>query len=226
MSKATTLVQAVRSPVQRRSRRTLDRLLDAAEALLADRTFDELTVTEVVRRAKSSVGSFYARFPDKEALLGAIYERHQQRMIALMDDELAPERWADLPVAAVMERMVGRLVRFHRSQRGLLRALVLFGYTHPDWRYADDRERSRLPLTRLAELIAARRAEFGHADAAAATSLGVLTVLATLREAILFSESTASAVQLSDEQLTAELSRQLCAYLGITRETGPTDWAR
>jgi len=225
MAKPITVVRAVRSPAQRRSRRTLDRLLDAAEGLLADRTFDELTVTEIVRRAKSSVGSFYARFPDKEALLGAIYERHQQRMIVLMDEELTPEAWADLPTTAVIERLVGRLVRFHRSQRGLLRALVLFGYTHPDWRYADDRERSRLPLTRIAELIAERRQELAHADAETATRLGLLSVLATLREAILFSESTASAVQLSDQRLTWELSRQLCAYLGVTPEIGPTESA-
>jgi len=202
-------------PAQRRSRRTLERLLDAAEALLADRTFDELTVTDVVRLAGSSVGSFYARFPDKESLLGAVYERHQQRMIALVEDELSPDRWAGLSLATLVEQLVGRLVEFHRSHRGLLRALVLFGYAHPDWRYADTRERTRLPVTQIADLMAARRAEVGHPDARAAALFGTLSVLATLREIILFAESTSSALSLSDHQLTTELSRQLCAYLDV-----------
>ena len=225
MSKVTTLVRAVRDPAQPRSRQTLNRLLDAAEALLGDRTFDELTVSEVVRRAKSSVGSFYARFPDKEALLGAIYERHQQQMIAQLDEELSVERWAGVPLAVMIERIVDRLVRLYRSQRGLLRALVLFGYTHPDWRYADERERGRLAVSRIAELIAERRRNLTHADPARVASLGVLSVLATLREAILFSESTSSAVQLSDERLAKELSIQLCTYLGVIRRAHEADIA-
>ncbi len=53
-------------------------------------------------------------------------------------------------------------------------------------------------------------------------SLGVLSVLATLREAILFSESTSSAVQLSDERLAKELSIQLSTYLGVARRTHPS----
>lgn len=223
MSKTTTLLRAVRSPAQRRSRETLDRLLDAAEVLLGDRTFDELTVSEVVRRAKSSVGSFYARFPDKEALLGALFERHQQRMIALLDEELAAERWAGVPLAVMIERIVDRMVRLYRSQRGLLRALVLFGYTHPDWRYADERERGRLAVSRIADLIAERRRKLTHDDPARVASLGVLSVLATLREAILFSDSTSSAVQLSDDRLAKELSIQLCTYLGVIRRTHEAD---
>jgi len=215
MTRVATQVRGVRSPVQRRSRRTLDRLLDAAEALLADRTFDQLTVADVVSRAGSSVGSFYARFPDKEALLGAIYERHQQQMIALLDEQLTPQRWADQSLGELIEQLVSSLVRLHRSRRGLLRALVLFGHTHPDWRYADERERSRLPVTRLGELIASRSAELTHPDPMAAAMLGVLTVLATLRETILFSESTSSAVGMTDNRLTAELSRQFRAYLGV-----------
>ena len=217
MSKAAIRVRAVRSPSQPRSRLTLNRLLDAAEALLGDRTFDELTVTQVVRRANSSVGSFYARFPHKEALLGALYERHQQQMIAQLDEELSVERWAGVPLAVMIERIVERMVRLYRSQRGLLRALVLFGYAHPDWRYADERERGRLAVSRIAELIAERRRKLTHADPARVESLGVLSVLATLREVILFSERTSSAIQLSDERLAKELSIQFCTYLGVIR---------
>ncbi len=74
-------------------------------------------------------------------------------------------------------------------------------------------------MSRIAELIAERRSKLTHADPARAASLGVLSVLATLREAILFSESTSSAVQLSDERLAKELSIQLSTYLGVARRT-------
>ncbi len=55
------------APCQPRSQRTQDRLLDATEALLATRPFEEITVAEIVRRARRSVGSFYASFDAKRA---------------------------------------------------------------------------------------------------------------------------------------------------------------
>ena len=61
-----------RSPQQLRSRQTLDRLLDAAEAVIREEGISELTVAKVVKRGQSSVGAFYRRFPDREALLFAV----------------------------------------------------------------------------------------------------------------------------------------------------------
>ena len=63
----------VKPPRQARSQHTLDRLLDAAEALVHEKGgFDDVPIAEIVRRAESSVGSFYSRFPDKDALLQAM----------------------------------------------------------------------------------------------------------------------------------------------------------
>ena len=59
----------VRPPVQARSRRTLARILDASLTLLGERGRDGLTVQDIVSRAGTSVGSFYARFSGKEDLL-------------------------------------------------------------------------------------------------------------------------------------------------------------
>jgi AcrR family transcriptional regulator len=56
-------------PQQNRSRRTLDRLLEASESLLKRKRFEEISVAELAREPRSSVGSFYARFPGKDALL-------------------------------------------------------------------------------------------------------------------------------------------------------------
>ena len=63
----------IRPPQQARSQETLERLLDAAETLVAEKGFDDTPVAEVARRAGSSVGAFYTRFPDKDALLHALY---------------------------------------------------------------------------------------------------------------------------------------------------------
>jgi AcrR family transcriptional regulator len=65
----------IRTAQQSRSQKTLERLLDATERLLEDRPFNAISVQHIVKTAKSSVGSFYARFNDKNALLQTLHQR-------------------------------------------------------------------------------------------------------------------------------------------------------
>ncbi|MEX1257377.1 MAG: TetR/AcrR family transcriptional regulator [Gemmatimonadota bacterium] len=59
----------VRAPLQERSRKTLERILAAGWTLLEEGGPDALTVQAITRRARTSVGSFYARFQGKDDLL-------------------------------------------------------------------------------------------------------------------------------------------------------------
>ena len=65
----------VRPPQQERTRASLTRLLDAAETLLGEKSFDEVSIAEVTREARTSIGGFYRRFADKDGLLHALHER-------------------------------------------------------------------------------------------------------------------------------------------------------
>ena len=84
----------VRPPRQARSQETLDRILDAAEALVAEKGFGDATVADIARRAESSVGAFYARFKDKEGLLYALYERYFEQANATAARSRIPIRRA------------------------------------------------------------------------------------------------------------------------------------
>lgn len=57
---------------QSRSRAQRDRLLRAGEKIFAKRGFGDSHVSEIVREANCSIGSFYRRFKDKEALFFAL----------------------------------------------------------------------------------------------------------------------------------------------------------
>lgn len=59
----------MRAPLQARSRRTLERILAAGWELLEEGGPEALTVQAITRRARTSVGSFYARFQGKDDLL-------------------------------------------------------------------------------------------------------------------------------------------------------------
>src|SRR3954447_2000622 len=86
---------SARPPQQSRSRATLDRLLDATAALLAEKPFDEMTVAEIARRAGTSVGAFYGRFPDKDALLDSFDERFFNLARASCDEFFDSTAWRE-----------------------------------------------------------------------------------------------------------------------------------
>ncbi|MCK5746286.1 MAG: TetR/AcrR family transcriptional regulator [Oricola sp.] len=61
-----------RSPQQHRSRVTTKRFLDAARQLLQKQTYAEMSVNELAKKAKRSVGTFYQRFDGKDEFLNIL----------------------------------------------------------------------------------------------------------------------------------------------------------
>lgn len=70
-------------PLQKRSLATRARLIEAAEALIAAKGFEDMRVEEVVRDAGVAKGTFFAHFRDKDALLDLIIGA---RIDAYLDD--------------------------------------------------------------------------------------------------------------------------------------------
>lgn len=205
----------IRPPQQARSQETLERLLDAAERLVGEKGFEDTPVAEVARRAGSSVGAFYARFQDKDALLHALYERYYEQAIATADAALEPSRWEGARIAEVLEAVVRFLVSIYREQNGLIRAFVI--KNHSDAGFQARRERlSHYVNERLSALLLARRSEITHPDPEKAAAFGLTLVFSTLESALLFGELRSGALALSDDELAAELTRAYLAYLGAT----------
>lgn len=210
----------IKVPQQRRSRATLDRLLDVTEAMLESKSFEELSIVDLVSKAKSSIGAFYTRFSDKEALLDALYERHQQQAVGTFEELFEPKRWSGVALPKVVAEWIRFAVDFHRQRRGLLRTLVLRGYAKPDPAYADASKRARLSVALAGDFIVHRKAEIGHPDPRLAGSLGLVMVLGALRERILFPTSTSSAMKTTETKLASELTRAYLAYLEVRPTRG------
>ena len=65
-----------KSPSQERSRRTVDRILDAATRIFHEQGYTGATTNDIADEADISVGSLYQYFPNKDALLVALTQRH------------------------------------------------------------------------------------------------------------------------------------------------------
>ncbi len=204
----------VRPPQQARSQQTLDRLLDAAEALVSEKGFDDAPVAEIARRAGSSVGAFYSRFPDKDSLLGALNERFLVQAVATADAALDPALWQRASIGEISTAFVRFLVEIHREQRGLLRAFSLRMRVDPVFQARRERLAHHVG-GRLSELLLAHRAEIQHADPHRAAAFALTMVFGVLEHTIVFGEMRSGAFTWTDEDLSAELSRAFLAYLVV-----------
>lgn len=106
-----------RQPVQRRGQQRIETILDAADALFAEVGYDQATTNAIAARAKTSIGSVYQFFEDREAILQALAQRYHQRLRAIHETVLTEET-ARLPMPEVYDRVIRALADFHRTNPG------------------------------------------------------------------------------------------------------------
>jgi AcrR family transcriptional regulator len=210
-------IVALRPALQERSRQTLDRLLRATRELLNEKAFEEITVAEIVQRARSSCGAFYARFPTKEALLPALYDAYSRELTSETTVWSDPATWGERSLSVRVANMVRFVVRDFRATRPVLRPLALYARQHPGALSTDDRavrlEKHRAAVAFLRDC----RDEITHPDPERAADLAAYFVAAIGRDKILFGDAPhASSVQIEDAALEEELTRMTLAYLAGT----------
>ena len=149
-------------PVQTRSRKTMEALLDAAERLLEGRPFAGISVQAIAEAADRSVGAFYGRFDGKPDLLRALYARQVRTHTATLA-HFGPETWSGVPLREIMAAYCAFLVEDYRKRAGLRRAFVSERERDPELMAmaADLTARTR---SALEDLLTERRQEHQHPD--------------------------------------------------------------
>tara|TARA_R110002020_G_scaffold95230_4_gene228571 strand:- start:1301 stop:2002 length:702 start_codon:yes stop_codon:yes gene_type:complete len=100
-------VKSSRTPQQTRGRARVEAVLDACAILLWEEGPGELTMHKLAKRAKTSIGSLYHFFPDKDAVIDALCQRHLAAMsdITLELDQISLEQWRGMSTQAVIESL-------------------------------------------------------------------------------------------------------------------------
>ena len=83
-----------RFPTQKRSEQTVQRILDAAGALLGRIPLEFVTTSRIAKEAGISIGALYRFYPDKQAIFDAVAVRHVQHF----------QTWLEIGVIQPMER--------------------------------------------------------------------------------------------------------------------------
>ncbi|HKS46663.1 MAG TPA: TetR family transcriptional regulator [Amycolatopsis sp.] len=102
-----------RQPVQQRSAKRVEQMLDASAQLIDEVGYDALTTTLIAKRAGVAVGSLYQFFPDKRAVVQALTQRNVDRFLAAVSGRLAsedPRHWWD-----VVDSVLDIYLHMHRE---------------------------------------------------------------------------------------------------------------
>ncbi|NNF27441.1 MAG: TetR/AcrR family transcriptional regulator [Gemmatimonadetes bacterium] len=206
------------APKQKRSRKTLERILSAARHLMAEHGVDAVGVTEIVAAAESSVGSFYARFDGKEDLVRALHERLWDEALGRWEGGLGG--WdATLPAHDRVVRLVGLLQETVRPDQHLRGALARVLNEEGSAAQADFEARIERDSVTLME----DEAEIRHPEPSTAVPMGVRIALAALREHGALNGEPSDPGRLPPSTVRDEISIALRGYWGIGRlvQIGP-----
>ncbi len=147
-------------PRQARSRATVEAIVEATARVLAEHGYDKTTTNRVATVAGVSVGSLYQYFPNKDALVGALVDRHFERMRALFAERLAAV--ADAPVEQAARALIDAVMEGHRRNPRLHQAVLEFVPRLGVQGQRDAFDTFAVPL--IAAYMARRRAELRPRD--------------------------------------------------------------
>ncbi|MBT0623130.1 TetR/AcrR family transcriptional regulator [Pseudomonas fluorescens] len=121
MSTVKATLKPRKSAVQARSVATVEALHTATLQVLTQQGLIRCTTTRVAERAGMSVGSLYQYYPNRDALLAAVLQKHLEWVAEAV--ELACDRHQGRPVAEMACGLVSALVTAKLRDQGVSKAL-------------------------------------------------------------------------------------------------------
>lgn len=115
--------QPRKQPRQQRSRATWEAILDAATQLFGQLGYATTTTNKVAERAGVSIGSLYQYFPDKDALLMALAERHLSEASDVLVHVFLALQQDQPDLEATLTRLIDAVVALHRRDPATHRLL-------------------------------------------------------------------------------------------------------
>ena len=205
-------------PQQARSRDSLRRLLEAAEAVFDKYGLEGATLPRIAREAELSAASVYRRFRDKDALIRAVFSRASEIQAQELAKEVNLEQLREIGIRTFTRHWIGGMLKGYGTRSGLIRAAMMYAQQHPQAAFV--RRQKELEIRgyrKMVETFLLWRSEIRHPDPENAVSYGMMMVAFTVRELLLFGQAKVfeNFVPVGNDQLQKELSRSFLRYLGV-----------
>lgn len=116
---------------QRRSQETTVALLEAAAAMLRERSLDELSIEDLCKRVGVTIGAFYGRFESKDAFFSALMSLAASKSLAALRAAVADEDHLGT-LEQACRVIVDVAVNVVRRNVGVVRAASQYESTYPE----------------------------------------------------------------------------------------------
>lgn len=137
------------TPVQARSRKRAQHIIDVTGELLERVGFDDLTTILIAKEVGISVGTLYHYFPNKQAILFAMGSQWLEQMKRQLD-EIDRSPLEEMSLEEAVELLITQTFKAYRKQKALL-ILVQAMFTVPDL-HELEQQHDELVISRMAEV--------------------------------------------------------------------------
>lgn len=203
VSMETRLPAGVRAPLQTRSRKTFTDILVAAEKLMNQKTWVDVTVSDIVKEANCTVGSFYARFDDKHAVLACLSSQlsadvEQQSATQLSSGNLTP--------SLLIQGFAHQLCDVYEQRVGLIRTLTLLPRLYGDTSFQNDGQRTALVFRSIVDQFVTLGVDRSR------TEIALFFLVNAIRERVLFPDISSQMIDVDDESFKQGLVDAFLAF--------------
>jgi len=210
-------LKKISKPKQARSKKTMENILDTAQQMLIDKTFDKASIQEIVKNANSSVGSFYSLFKTKNNLLECLLDRYQDWLIEIVKEYNKQTLPTDIVSRASL--FIKEYIRINQQESGMLRARHIYNITKlksiPETRL----KKNEQYLQEVERLFDPCRHEINHPDPKKALTFILILLDIFIEDKIIFGEVfNKDQAAINHQELHDECLRLFLNYLEVKYE--------
>lgn len=111
-----------RRPSQERSERTVARVMEVTLALILKEGYNALSTNRIAQEAKVNIASLYQYFPNKYAIVLAMYEKAASEFATLSHNSMMGE--LTKPLESSLPRIIERMMKFLEARQPVLLQLL------------------------------------------------------------------------------------------------------
>ncbi|HEV7690177.1 MAG TPA: helix-turn-helix domain-containing protein [Hyphomonadaceae bacterium] len=200
--------------LQRRSMRSVEKLMTAAEAVLGREGWAAFTINAVAAEAGISVGGIYRRFASKEQLLRAIKDQVLDRADADHKEIAATSKAKSLDDA--IAHYVSRRIASLRSYSGIMRQ-IFEGQQRDLVMEERGRQSINVGIRVFRSVISPFRSEIGHPDPELAIDAAFYMIVGIVMRRVRSPISDLSFDHIDWSVLESEMTLAITLYLKATR---------
>jgi AcrR family transcriptional regulator len=207
----------LREPKQERSRRSFERVQDAALALLVERGPDAFTLAEVCTRADASMGAIYNRVNGKDDLIRLIHEREMARIDSDTAKALQTTDLQGPDLRDAVAQLIAAVTVLLRHDADVLRPFMLLAATDQQISIRG-RQSAAVMRDLFGELLSRRCSEIRHPDPVAAIDWCFTIVYSVVARRLGLGSTMEGAEDAGDwADIVPNLVDTVTAYLSLAR---------